>query len=146
MKFQHKKAGCRNYSDKWIVGADSLRSSNIKDHAHTDQHNHAMLLLKKEQSRSAGLGPQSYAPIGRSLSALPEDLKANLGVKFDIAHFIATEKLAFNKYPQICALEAHHGVVGTAYTNEVAGKTFCPYIAESRREELLKCLSVVRSR
>ena len=146
MKFQHKIGGCCNYSDKWIVGADSLRTSNIKDHARTDQHNHAMLLFMKEQSRSAGLGPQSYAPIVRSLSALPEDRKANLRVKFDIAHFVATEKLAFTKYPRICALEAQHGVdVGTAYTNEVAGKTFCHYIAESRREELLKCLSLVPS-
>ena len=28
-----------------MVGADSLRTSNIKDHACTNQHNHAMLLL-----------------------------------------------------------------------------------------------------
>ena len=137
VKFQPKIAGRRNYSNKWIVGADSLRTSNIKDHARTDQHNHAMLLLKKEQSSSAGLGPQCYAPVARSLSALPEDVKAKLRVKFDIAHFVATEKLAFTKYPRICALEAHHGVdVGTAYTNEVAGKNFCHYIAESKRKEL----------
>ena len=94
VKFQPKIAGRRNYSDKWIVGADSLGTSNIKDHAHTDQQYHAMLLLK-EQSRSVGLGPQSYAPIARSLSALPEDVKAKLRVKFDMAHFVATEKLVY---------------------------------------------------
>ena len=50
--------------------------------------------------------------------------------------------LLFSKYPQICALEAHHDVdVGKAYTNEIACKTFCHYIAESRREDLSKCLS-----
>ena len=29
-----------NYSNKWIVGADSVRTSNIKEHARTDQHAH----------------------------------------------------------------------------------------------------------
>lgn len=41
---------------------------------------------------------------------LPEDTKAKLKVKFDIAHFVAMEKLAFAKYPRLCELEAHHGV------------------------------------
>ena len=73
---------------------------------------------------------------------LPDDSKAKLRVKFNIAHFVATEKLAFTKYPSICKLEEHHGVdVGTSYTNEVAGKSFCHYIAESRREDLSQCLS-----
>ena len=142
MKFESKIAGRRNYSNKWIVGADSVRTSNIKEHARTDQHAHAMLLLKKEQSASAGLGPSSYAPIAKALSVLPDDSKAKLRVKFDIAHFVATEKLAFTKYPSICKLEEHHGIdVGTSYTNEVAGKFFCHYIAQSRREDLSQCLS-----
>ena len=58
-------------------------------------------------------------------------------VKFDIAHFVATGKLSYLKYPQICELERHHGVdLGTSYNNESAGKTFVHYIAESRRHEL----------
>ena len=124
VKFQSKIVGRRNYSNKWIVGADSIRTNSIRDHTRTDQHTHAILLLKKEQSTSTGLGPQSYAQIAASLSALSDDTKAMLQVKFDIAHFVATEKLAFSKYPKICVLEAHHGVdVGTAYTNEVAVTT-----------------------
>ena len=142
IRFESKIVGRRNYSNKWIVGADSVRTSNIKDHARTDQHSHAIMLLKKEQCSSAGLGPQVYAPIAQSLSVLSDDVKAKLRVKFDIAHFVATEKLAFSKYPQICSLEAHHGVdVGTSYTNEAACKTFCHYIAESKRDDLSKCLS-----
>ena len=141
-KFKSKIAGRRNYSNKWIVGADSVRTSNIKDHAGTDQHAHAMMLLKKEHAQSSGLSPSSYAPIAKALTVLPEDAKETLRKKFDIAHFVATEKLAFSKYPSICELEAHHGVnIGSSYTNEVAGKTFCHYIAKSRREDLLKCLS-----
>ena len=82
VKFESKIAGRRNYSNKWIVGADSVCTSNIKEHAHTDQHAHAMFLLKKEQSASAGLGPSSYAPIAKALSMLPDDSKAKLRVKF----------------------------------------------------------------
>ena len=48
--------GRRNFSDRWIGGADSVRTSDVKDHAQSDQHTHAMLLLKKEQRRAAGLG------------------------------------------------------------------------------------------
>ena len=92
-----------------------------------------MLLLKKEQTASAGLGPSSYAPIAKALSVLPDDSKAKLRVKFDIADFVATE--AFTKYLSICKLKEHHGVdVGTSYTNEVAGKSFCHYIADHVKE------------
>ena len=33
VKFESKIAGRRNYSNKWIVRADSVRTSNIKEHA-----------------------------------------------------------------------------------------------------------------
>ena len=41
-KYQDKIKGRKNFSEKWINGAESLRTSNLKDHAHTDQHKHAM--------------------------------------------------------------------------------------------------------
>ena len=142
IKFKSRIAGRRNYSDKWVVGADSVRTSNIKDHSHSDQHTHAMMLLKKEQAQSKGCSATSYAPIMKALHELPKEMKARLRVKFDIAHFVATEKLAFSKYPSICELETRHGVdVGATYTNENAGKTFCHFIAESQREELAESLS-----
>jgi len=52
---------------------------------------------------------------------------------------VAKKKLAFNKYPLICELEARHGVdIGATYVNENAGKTFCANIAESRRKACVK--------
>ena len=48
VKFQSVIERRRNYYDKWITGVDSVRTSNIRDHAKTDQHKHAMMLLKKE--------------------------------------------------------------------------------------------------
>ena len=53
-KFKVKIASRRNFSDQWIVGADSVRSSNIRDHARADQHTHALNLLKKEQAEASG--------------------------------------------------------------------------------------------
>ena len=55
----------KNFSDKWISGADFVRTSNVCDHARNDQHAHAMLLLKKRRAESSGLGPASYTPIAK---------------------------------------------------------------------------------
>lgn len=141
VQYQSRIEGRRNYSSKWIDGADSIRSSNIKDHSRSDQHAHAMMLLKRDKARAEGREASSYAPIAKALCELSEDTKSTLRVKFDIAHFVATQKLAFTNYPALCQLETKHGVnVGTAYTNESAGKMFCHFIAESRRECLVEHL------
>ena len=84
-KFKAQLYTRRNFSNGWIAGAESIRTSNIRDHARADQHMHAMLLLKKERATAKGL-----------------DERAKLSKKFDIAYFVATEKLAFTKYPSIC--------------------------------------------
>ena len=138
-KFKANIASRRNFSEKWLCGADSLRTSNIKDHAKADQHVHAMNLLKRERAKQSGCEPSSYAPIAASLSKLPEAEHNQLQHKFDIAYFIAVEKILFKKYPKLCKLEARHGVaIGSAYTNEIAGKTFTHYIAESQRLQLFE--------
>ena len=62
-KYRDKIKGRKNFSDKWIMGAESLRTSNIKDHAQCEQHKHAMTLRRKEQAQSKGFGAASYAPI-----------------------------------------------------------------------------------
>ena len=41
-KFVDKIRGRKNFSDKWICGADSVRTSNVRDHAHNDMHIHAV--------------------------------------------------------------------------------------------------------
>ena len=133
----------KNFSKKWIVRADSVRISNVRDHARNDQHAHAMSLLKKQRSQSAGLGPLSYAPIAQAFNKLSDVEREQLRVKFDIAYFVAIENLPYTKYPKICELEMRHGVrVGTSYVNENAGKEFIHgVIAESKRQELKQTLS-----
>ena len=62
--------------------------------------------------------------------------------EFDIAYFAATQKLAYSKYPDICELEKRHGVnIGTTYLNNNACKTFCKFIAESKKLDLCKVIA-----
>jgi len=50
---------------------------------------------------------------------MPENTKINLRKKFDIAYFVATQKLTYGKYPAICDLEKQHGInVESTYLNE----------------------------
>ena len=140
-EFVDKIRGRKNFSDKWICGADSVRTSNVRDHAHNDQHTHALSLLKKQRAQASGLGQHRMLP-SRRPSIRYRKTRERLKVKFDIAYFIATEKFAFTKYPKICELEARHGVhVGTIYRSDMAGKDFVHYIAEAKRKDLLQTLA-----
>lgn len=128
----------RNFSDRWISGADSVRTSNIRDHASSEQHGHAMVLLQKKAASAAGQSLTSSAPIVVALNSLPEDEKVRLRHKFDIAYFLAVEKISFRKFPSVCELEARHGVsIGTTYTTEIAARSFTGFIAEAKRNELV---------
>ena len=69
-KFEDKIQGRKNYGDKWIVGAELIRTSNIRDHAQCYQHKHVMLLLKKEQAVAQGQSVASCVPIVRTLHSL----------------------------------------------------------------------------
>ena len=101
-----------------------------------------MNLLRREQARTQGASVATYAPFAQSLNSLSEDERRKLRAKFDIAYFVATEQLAYRKYPRICELEARHGVnLGSSYLHENAGKEFVHYIAESRKRDLLSDIS-----
>ena len=71
-QFEEKIKSRKNFSSKWIAGADPVRISNVCDHARNDQHKHEMSLLKKQRTLSAGLGPSTYAPIAQAF-AKPSD-------------------------------------------------------------------------
>lgn len=47
-RFREKLAGMRNYNAAFVEGSVNLRLSSIKDHAASDMHSRAMLLLKKQ--------------------------------------------------------------------------------------------------
>ena len=126
-RFKERIQSSRNFSDKWI-----------RDHAKTNQHYLAMKLLEKELTIAKGDGLSIYAPIARAIEKIPVAESARLRHKFDIAYLVATEKLSYLKYPNICELERKHGVdIGLSYTNERSGRIFIHYIAEARRRELV---------
>lgn len=132
-KYKEVLKNRRNFSNNWIDGAKTMKTSSIRDHALSDQHIHAMALLNKEKAILCGES-STYSPTAQALSTLSEAEKKRLCHKFDIAYFVATEKLSFRKYPQICKLEARHGVnIGSTYNHDTNACTFVHYIAESQQ-------------
>ena len=121
-EFVNKIKGRKNFCEKWI---DSVCISSVRDHARNNQHVHAMSLLRKQHSKSAGLGPLFYVPIAQAFNKLSDVEKEQLRVKFDITFFVATENLLYTKYPKICELEVLHVVrIGTSYANENTWSTY----------------------
>ena len=84
-EFQDKLRGMRNYSNAFIGGSKNLRASSFKDHAASDMHARAMLLLKKQSSSDV----TEYAPIAKALHTLDYDAEEKLKRKFNIAFFIS---------------------------------------------------------
>ena len=141
-KFKASIATRRNFREKWLCGAEFLRTSNIRNHAKADQHTHEMTLLKREHTRKSGSNSISYAPIPRALNRICDAEKDQVRHKFDITYFMAIGKVLFRKYPQLCELEVHHGVaIGSTYTNEIACKSFTHFIAKSQRRQLFEKLT-----
>ena len=61
----------KNFSEKWISGEDSVRMTNVHDHAKSDQHVHAMNLCRKELVNAKGLDTSSYS-IAQTPAVLPK--------------------------------------------------------------------------
>ena len=125
-KYNSSIIGRRNYSDKWIEGAESVRTTNIRDHSKSDQHVHAMNLYKRDMAKASGKSAVSYAPIARALNLLPEEEQAMLRYKFRCCILCSHRATGI---PKLCELESRHGAkLGVSYRNENACKEF---IAES---------------
>ena len=138
-RFKERLQPMRNYRPALIEGTSNVRTSTFKDHADTDMHKYAMILLKKAQSS----GPCDYAPIARALaqSSMNDATTMKIKRKFETAYVIAKEKLAFTKMKPICELEERHGVdLGLEYQNDKACSTFIEFIAREQQDILLKAL------
>lgn len=80
---QHRITGSRNFTEKWIVGADCLHTSNIRDHSKRPA---MMNFNRKEVGEAKGESVVAFAPITKNLQTLPEDEQKKMEVKFDIAY------------------------------------------------------------
>ena len=81
-KFVDTMGGSRNFSSAFIEDSTNLRTSSFKEHAKSDMHKSATLLLKCEQSTNVC----DYAPIARVLCRIEEVAEAKIRRKFDIAY------------------------------------------------------------
>jgi len=72
-KYKEWISGRRDYSEWWISGAESLRTSNISDHAHSNQHQHATSLLQREKAAVRGESASSFAPIAAALNTSSDE-------------------------------------------------------------------------
>ena len=51
-KHKARISGRKHFSNKWIEGAESIRTSNIRDHANADQHIQSMEIEQREQAQA----------------------------------------------------------------------------------------------
>jgi len=91
-RFKERIQSLHNFSDKWILGAGSLCTSNIRDHLKTNQHEQTMILLAELYACARGDGPSSYTSFLQAMLTLSDTEMARLKCKFDIAYLVATEK------------------------------------------------------
>ena len=77
-RFKERIQSSRNFGNRWILGADSLHTSNIRDHTKTNQHVPVMTLLAKEHAIAKGDGPSLYAPIVQAMQNMSDAEKARL--------------------------------------------------------------------
>ena len=104
-RFKSKFEGMRNYNPAFIEGSRNLRTSSFKDHAASSMHVWAVTVEKQQ-----GNDVTQYAPIAKALLTMEELSQVMLKHKFDVAYFIAKEKLAFTKMRPLCELQERHVV------------------------------------
>ena len=141
-EYENKIIGMRNFSSAWINGSWNHRTSNILDHAKSDQHNAAMNFMHTALAKARNEPVQSYAPVVRSLLTIDDREKSRLMKKFDICYVLAREGIAFRKYPAFHALEQSHGIdLGSSYMWPDSAQIFTHFIAESQRQAFFHFLS-----
>ena len=78
----HEKrlTGLRNFSRVWITGSNNHKTSNIIDHAKSEQHHAAMIQAAKASHQPI----TSYSPLARSFTTMEATAEERVRRKFDI--------------------------------------------------------------
>ena len=85
-----------NYNPAYIEGSKNLHPSSFKEHAASNMHSRAMLLLKRAQSSDK----LDFSRITKALHTMDVTSEQQIKRKFDIAFMIAKEHMAFTKRSQ----------------------------------------------
>ena len=143
--FEDNIRGMRNFSSTWISGSTNLRTSNMFDHASSEQHKAAMQRLRVNNAKASNQSIVTYAPIAKSLLNMEASVKAKMKYKFDICYLMAKESIAFEKFPALHELQSCHGIsIGSTYITLQSAKLFTHYIALAQREGFKSQLSVTK--
>ena len=141
-KHEGKITGMKNFSRAWITGSSNQKTSNIVNHATSEQHRASMTRVRAEAAKASNQPLTTYSPIAHSLLVMDKTVQERMKRKFDICYVLAKESLSFSKYPAIHELEERHGAdLGFAYKTDVSAQTFTHYIAESQRQSFLETFS-----
>ena len=147
-KYESYIMGMKNFSSAWIKGSTNQKTSNLVDHATSEQHTTAMVRMQADNAKASKVPLDHYAPIAKCFSKMDVVTKERLKKKFDVCYLLVKENMAFLKYPAILELEERHGVdigileleerhgvdIGFAYRTKDSAKIFTHYIAESQRQ------------
>ena len=143
--FEDNIRGMQNFSSTWISGSTNLRTSNMFDHASSEQHKAAMQRLRVNNAKVSNQSIVTYAPIAKSLLNMEASVKAKMKYKFDICYLMAKEGIAFEKFPALHELQSRHGIsIGSTYVTPQSAKLFTHYIALAQREGFKSQLSVTK--
>ena len=99
-KHETNICGLKHFSRAWIEGSTNQRTSNVLDHATSNQHEAAMVRYNRDRAKANNEPINSVSPIARCLLTIDLTTRARMNKKFDDAcYFLAKEGLAFKKYP-----------------------------------------------
>jgi hypothetical protein len=128
---ERQKQGTKNFSRVWLDGSINHRSSNITDHARSEQRIKASDLHRYENAKSSKEPVMSYAPVFKDLHQTKEVGLHKMMRKLYSCYVLANENMAFCKYPVLAQVKKRHGVdSGTAYISKAQAKEFIGYIAK----------------
>ena len=99
--YEGRICSMKNYSAAWVTGSENQRTSNVLDHATSEQHK-----VCTAQAKASNLPVISYAPIARTLMALDKSEQVKLRHKFDMCYFPAKHE----KYNPFFELKSKHKV------------------------------------
>ena len=140
--YQVKIVGHRNFSEAWVRGSSNHKTSNIVDHATSEQHKAAMMYHRREQAKSRNEPATSYSAIARSMESsrsMDSAVRERVKKKFELSFVLAKEHIPFTKYPALHELEEKHGGLTLEQRTKTrdSAKTFTHYIhvAESQRKQ-----------
>ena len=100
-KYEDRITGMKHFTRAWISGSSNQKTSNIVDHATSEQHCAAMIRLRTDAAKVSNLLLISYSTIARSLLVMDDAMLGRMKKKFDICYVMAKESLGFRKYPAL---------------------------------------------